>query len=40
MVSGLFVLKGLRLLKKKITGLEAIMAPDEDDEVEDLLADD
>jgi len=32
MVSGLFDLKGLRLLKKKIAGLEAIMAPEEDDE--------
>lgn len=39
MVSGLFDLKGLRLLKKKIAGLEALMATDEDeDEVEDLLA--
>jgi hypothetical protein len=33
-VSGLFDLKGLRLLKKKIAGLEAIMAPDDDDEVD------
>ena len=31
-LSGLFDLKGLRLLKKKIAGLEAIMTPDEDDE--------
>ncbi|HEY1561746.1 MAG TPA: hypothetical protein VGF71_12795 [Caulobacteraceae bacterium] len=32
MISGLFDLKGLRQLKKRITGLEALMAPDEDDE--------
>lgn len=31
MVSGLFDLKGLRLLKKKIAGLEAIMAPEEEE---------
>ena len=31
MVSGLFDLKGLRLLKKKIEGLEALISPDEDD---------
>lgn len=37
MVSGLFDLKGLRLLKKKITGLEAIMAPDEDEDDDDPL---
>ena len=32
MVSGLFDLKGLRLLEKKIVGLKAIMAPDDDDD--------
>lgn len=32
MVSGLFDLKGLRLLEKKIAGLKAIMAPDDDDD--------
>lgn len=37
MISGLFDLKGLRLLKKKIAGLEAIMAPDDDDDDDDLL---
>ena len=31
MVSGLLDLKGLRLLKKKITGLEAIVTPDDED---------
>lgn len=31
-VSGLFDLKGLRLLEKKIAGLKAIMAPDDEDE--------
>lgn len=34
MVSGLFDLRGLRLLEKKIAGLKAIMAPDEDDDDE------
>ena len=32
MVSGLLDLKGLRALKKKIEGLEALLAPDEDDD--------
>lgn len=32
LVSGLFDLKGLRALKKKIEGLEALLAPDEDGE--------
>jgi hypothetical protein len=31
-IGGLFDLKGLRLLEKKIAGLKAIMAPDEDDD--------
>ncbi len=31
MVSGLLDLKGLRLLKKKIAGLEALLAPDDED---------
>lgn len=34
-ISGLFDLKGLRLLKKKIAGLEAIMAPEDDEEDDD-----
>lgn len=34
-VSGLLDLKGLRLLKKKIAGLEAIMAHDDEDETAD-----
>lgn len=32
MVSGLLDLKGLRALKKKIEGLEALLTPDEDDD--------
>lgn len=32
MVSGLLDLKGLRALKKKIEGLEALLAPDEDED--------
>jgi hypothetical protein len=38
-ISGLFDLKGLRLLKKKIAGLEAIMTPDdgEEDPLNDVL---
>ena len=31
-ISGVFDLKGLRLLEKKIVGLKAIMAPDDDDD--------
>jgi hypothetical protein len=36
MISGLFDLKGLRLLEKKIAGLKAIMAPDEDDDYDQI----
>lgn len=32
MVSGLFDLKGLRLLEKRIAGLKALLTPDEEDE--------
>lgn len=34
-VSGLFDLKGLRMLEKKIAGLKALLAPDEDEAEED-----
>lgn len=32
MISGLFDLKGLRVLERRIAGLKALMAPDEEDE--------
>jgi hypothetical protein len=37
MISGLFDLKGLRMLEKRIAGLKALMAPDDDEDDEDLV---